>query len=138
AALFGFRETALNAVHTPLETFLFGVTGQDRFDAAVGHERVEINRVPASGVDADARDAELISDLNALLRVLDIFTDHFRFRTDEILVSGEADQIDAVGKRAALQFVAVSAPGRVERRLFLDVHLAMENIDPADSNLRGV
>src|SRR6266498_4140947 len=123
AALFGFRETALDAVNTPLEAFLLSVAVQDGFDAAVRHEGVEIHRVPASGVDADARDAELISDLDAFLRVLDILTDHFRFRADEILVSGEADQINAVGKRAALQFVAVRAPVRVEGGFFLDVHL---------------
>src|SRR5213075_1805794 len=136
-AFLGFGQTPLNAVQTPLKTFFFGVAGQDRFDAAVGHEGVEIDRVPASGVDPNAGDAELIGDLNALLRVLDIFTDNFRFRADKILVSREADQVNAVGKREPLQFVARRAPSRVEGGLLIDVHLAMENIDSVDADLRG-
>src|SRR5438132_560607 len=79
------RQTPLNALDTPLETLLFGVTVEDRFDTPIGHQGVEINRVPAAGVDANGWNAKLIGDLNAFLRVLDVFADHLRLWTHEVL-----------------------------------------------------
>src|SRR5437762_11724214 len=67
------RQTPLNSLDTPLETLLFGVTVEDRFDTAIGHQGVEINRVPAAGVDANAWNAKMIRDLNASLGTLDGF-----------------------------------------------------------------
>ena len=107
------------------------------FDAAIRHQGVEIHRVPPARVDADAGNAELIGDLDALVRVLDVLADNFRFRTDKILVGREADQIDPVREGEAFQPVAISASRGVERRLFLEVHLPVQNVHSADADAGG-
>src|SRR5206468_12077454 len=129
--------TPLNAVDTPLGTVLVGVARDGWFNAAVGHQRVKINRVPAAGVDADGGDAKLVGDLDAFPGVLDGCADHFRLGVHEVLVRGNADQVDAVCEGETLEFVAIGAAGGIERRLFLEVHLPMENVHALDADRRG-
>src|SRR5438128_10054281 len=80
AAFLGPGQASLYGVDAPLEPVVFPVTGKNWFHAAMGHERVEIDRVPAPGVDADAWDAKLIGDLDALLGVLHVLGDFLRLR----------------------------------------------------------
>src|SRR5207302_2735770 len=138
AAFLRFGQATVNAVDTPLESFLLSVAGDDRLEAAIRHERIEIHRVPAAGVDANARDAELIGDLEAFLRVFDVLTYGFGFRTDKVLMRPKADQIDTAREVEPFQFVTIRAAGGIERRFLLQVHLPMENVHPFNPNGSGL
>ncbi|MEI9898696.1 MAG: hypothetical protein WDN28_33760 [Chthoniobacter sp.] len=100
----------------PLEAIVFDVTGKHRFDAARFHQCFKIgNGLPASGTDADARNAESISDLDALLGEDDPLVAFGGVRRDEILEDRQADQIHAAAQRVPLEVAAVDMGGGVER-----------------------
>src|SRR5687767_1876073 len=60
-----------------------------------------------------------------------------RIRGDKILVRAQANQIDAVSKGMAFELATIGASSGVERPLFLDLHLPMQNVHTFDSQLRG-
>ena len=139
AAFLGFGEAALDAFDAPLEALFLRVAGQDRLDAAVLHQLVEVLRgAPAAGVDADARAAEFVSDLDALLGVLDVLGEFLGLRLHEALVRGDAANLEAVAEGVALELAQVGAAGGVERRLLVDVHLAVQNVHAFDAQRGGL
>ena len=97
SALLRFTHARLQALDAPFETVIFGMAGKDGFDAAGFHEIVEVfDGIPAAGIDADARDAQFVGDIEAFESVIDFFLTIGGVGLDEILVNGQADERDTV------------------------------------------
>src|SRR5262245_8219024 len=109
-AFFGARQAALDSANNPLESFLFGVTREDRFDAALFHQLIEVfDGAPAASIDAKARNAERVANLNAFFGVLDLAGDFVGVRTKECLVRGKTGETDAFAEGLALELLKINA-----------------------------
>jgi hypothetical protein len=134
AALGGFGEARLDAVDAPLETLVLGMTWEDGFLAAGFHELIErADGVPASGVEADAGDAEFVGDFDAFMGVFDLLPAVFGVGVDEILMDREADEVDALAEGVAFKCLQVGSMFAGEGSLFGDIHLTVEDIDAFDA-----
>ena len=126
AALGGLGQAFLDRVDAPLESLVQRVARQQRFLAAQLHQLVErLHRAPTAGVESDARDAHAVSQVDALLRVLDVFIAHGGIGIDEILMDRQADQVDAIGERMSFKLLQIA--------VVLRVHLPVENVHPLDA-----
>ena len=73
AAGLGLGQTLLDGFEAPVEAFVLSVAGQHRLEAAGLHQVIETGeRVPAPGIQPDARHAEFVRDLQALVRMFDL------------------------------------------------------------------
>src|SRR5437867_1572779 len=139
AAFVALGQTFLDAIDAPLEAVVFGVTGQDRLFTAGLHEFVEgLNRVPAARVEANAGNAQLVGNLNALLRVFDLLLTKLGARVDEVLVNREGNQAHAAGEGVAFELAQVGAMVRRQRILFGNVHLAVKDVHALDAQHGGL
>jgi hypothetical protein len=77
AALLGRLQALAQAVDDPRETVLVRVALDRRLDAALLHELIEVLACPpGAGVHAHGRDAELVGQLDAVDRVIDVALAH--------------------------------------------------------------
>jgi len=105
------------------------VARQQRLLAAQLHQLVErLHRAPAAGVEPDARDAHAVRQVDALLRVLNVFVAHSGIGIDKVLVNRQADQVDAVRERVPLELLQIA--------VVLRVHLPVEDVHPFDTKPR--
>ena len=87
-ALLGLGQALLDRIDAPLESFVHGMPGQNRFLSPQFHEVIEVTgRAPASGVQTDGGDAHLVSEPDAFLGVLDIFFAGCGIGRDEVLMN---------------------------------------------------
>ena len=87
-ALLGLGDALFDALNAPFEPVVLFVAGQNWLDAARLHQVIEIfDRVPSARVKPDARHAQFVCDLQAFVRVLDLFLPFLRIGLYEILVN---------------------------------------------------
>ncbi len=109
AALGGLGQAFLDRVDAPLESVVQRVARQQRLLAAQLHQLVErLHRAPTAGVEPDARDAHAVCQVDALLRVLNVFVAHSGIGIDKVLVNRQADQVDAVRERVPLELLQIA------------------------------
>src|ERR1043165_6762566 len=98
-ALLSFGDAFLNALDAPFEAIIFSMAWKDWFNAEGFHEIVEIfDRVPTAGIESNTWHSEFISNLDAFVGVIDLLLAFRNIGVDEVLMDGQADQIDAVMK----------------------------------------
>jgi len=115
------------------------VVGQDWLDAAFLHQFVKVlNGAPAAGIDAQAGDAEVVADFDALFGVLNLASDFGGVGAEKGLVGGEADQVDAVAETLAFELLQVRAMAVGERLPLGDVHLPVQNIHAGNAEVGGL
>jgi len=126
-----FVQATLDAIDHPFEPILLRVAWQDVFDAAVLHQFIKIgDGAPPAGVDTHRGDAQLITNLDALFRVLNIGCQLGGVGCKKRLVCGEANQIDTVAKGLPLEFLQITPVLGRERFLLRQVHLLMQDVQP--------
>jgi hypothetical protein len=129
AALLGLEQALLDAVDDPLEAVFFGVAGQDRLDAAIGHQFVEVPaRAPSAGVEADDRNAESVSGLNLPQRQVDVLLAFLFIWRDEPLMCRHTAEIQAVDECVTFDLLQVA--------VFLAFHLVEQQIHAVESHPR--
>ena len=84
---------------------------------------------PASRIEPDGGDAHFVSEPDAFFGVLDIFFAGVGIGRNEVLVNGEADQVDSVQEGVTLEFAQIGG--------VLAVHLAVKDIDPGNAEGGG-
>jgi hypothetical protein len=134
AAFLRLWQAALDAFDAPLEAFLFGVAREHWLDPPVLHQLIEVlRRPPPPRVDADRGTAQLVGDLDALLRVLDVLGEFVGLRLHKALVRGHAGNGQPVEEGVTLELAQVRTPRRIQWRLFGDGHLLVEDVHAGDS-----
>src|ERR1043166_210034 len=138
AAFFGACQTSFDSPDHPFKAFFLRVARKDGFDTPLFHQLVEVfDRSPAASVDAQAGDAHCVTDLDALLRVLDFASHLVGIGRKERLMRGEADETYAFAESLTLEFLEISTMTVGKRLAFRNGHLAMENVHAGDSEVRG-
>src|SRR6516164_5130887 len=103
AAFLGRLEALAEAIDHPFESILIGIAFDLGLDATVLHELVEIlGRLPSAGVDTHGGNAELISQLDAVNGVIDVFLPLGRVWIQKSLMDGEPAQVQTEEKGATL------------------------------------
>jgi len=139
AAFLCFFEALLGGLDAPIETVVFGVSGQDWLDSALPHQFVEIfDCIPSAGVEANAWHAKFVGDLDALVSVFNLFAPFLWVRLDEVLMYGQAHKINAPAERVSFQALQVRAMSRCERFALGNVHLPVQYIDAFNTERRGL
>src|SRR5262245_53348723 len=130
AALLGRLQTSAQAINDPLETILIRVTFDRRLDATVFHQLVEIlARVPGPCIDAHGGNAKLVSELDAMNRVIDILLPLGRIGIKKSLMDRQTAQIEAEKKGPAFEFLKILV-GFVR-------HLTMQEFDSVEAHVGG-
>ena len=122
AMLLGLGQALLDGIDAPLETFVEGVPGEDRFLSTQFHEVIEVaGGSPATRVEPDGRYPHLVRESDAFFGVLDVLLAGAGIGRDEVLMNGEADQVDAIEESVTLELAKV---GKI-----LPVHLAVQDVE---------
>ena len=121
----GMRQALPDRVDAPLQGVFVGVPLESRLVSVRGHQVVErTDRPPAPGIQADGRDAHLVREVDAVLRVIDCPLPLFRAGIDEVLMNRKHREGESQIPGATLEVVHV--------RLRFVAHLAMQDFDPVE------
>src|SRR5262249_4425536 len=81
--------------------------------------------------------AKLIGDLDAFVRMVDVFLAFSGVRADEVLMNRKANRLDAIAKGVAFELLQIRTVAGAQWVSFRDVHLPMEDVDSFNADLGG-